>query len=260
MKKLCSYDKSKKGFTLVEMVIVIVIVSALVVVSVFGLTKWVKKSKINTDLAIAKNIEDSILSLSRDHEVQDYILRAHTYNNEDGDIANIPTNFLLVWKDDVDIEKDSNGNAVFRFLYNEETQTVSSRDYLFLGSNTVTDSSNGKSIAWNSFKASRNLVAEALDYKLPKSKSGNYYVLRFSLVSKIDKMTNPNKLCSNDNYGIYCDVRLVSNADKFLTSYYNSSSDYQIDNGSPYPTITHYYYAYKDFETDELFNEIVGDN
>lgn len=61
--------KKSKGFTLVELIVVVVILAIVVGVVIGGLSSYVKKSRINTDINNASAIKKVISTLSTDKEV-----------------------------------------------------------------------------------------------------------------------------------------------------------------------------------------------
>ena len=83
--------KSKKdsGFTLVELIVVIVVLAILIGVTIGGIYMYVGKARHNTDINNAKAIEDSTYAMMGNY------------------VANAPSaslNMYAVWKDEVSIE------------------------------------------------------------------------------------------------------------------------------------------------------------
>lgn len=58
-----------KGFTLVELIVVIVILAVLIGVTIGGIYQYVNKARINTDINNASTIESGLASIATDKEV-----------------------------------------------------------------------------------------------------------------------------------------------------------------------------------------------
>lgn len=61
--------KTNDGFTLIELIVVIVIMAVLVVVTIGGIYVWVNKARMATDLNNAETIETTCLTLNTDMEI-----------------------------------------------------------------------------------------------------------------------------------------------------------------------------------------------
>lgn len=61
--------KEDKGFTLVELIVVIVILAVLIGVTIVGIYQYVNKARVNTDINNARTINDALASFATDEEV-----------------------------------------------------------------------------------------------------------------------------------------------------------------------------------------------
>ena len=61
--------KENKGFSLVELIVVIVILAVLIGVTIGGIYQYVNKARINTDINNASTIESGLASIATDNEV-----------------------------------------------------------------------------------------------------------------------------------------------------------------------------------------------
>ena len=61
--------KNNKGFSLVELIVVIVILAILIGVTIGGIYQYVNKSRINTDINNAASIQSVLATLATDNEV-----------------------------------------------------------------------------------------------------------------------------------------------------------------------------------------------
>jgi prepilin-type N-terminal cleavage/methylation domain-containing protein len=75
------FKKSNKGFTLVELVVVIVILAILIGVSVAGYSKYIGQSKINTDVQNAEIIRSAVVNAQAETGVYE-VLKSMSSNAE----------------------------------------------------------------------------------------------------------------------------------------------------------------------------------
>lgn len=139
--------KNNSGFTLVELIVVIVILAILIGVSIGGLYSWVNKARINTDVNNAAAIQSAVQTLVVDEDICKW---AKTYNR-DAPItikwtSNISNNDLRNWK--ASMEKVDGRRAIIM---------------------TIPPSFNKK-------------VADILTDGLPASKVGGHFTLSLSVV------------------------------------------------------------------------------
>ena len=66
--------KSNKGFTLVELIVVIVILAILIGVSVSGYSKYIGQSKLNTDVQNAETIRAAVVNAQAETGVYEELL------------------------------------------------------------------------------------------------------------------------------------------------------------------------------------------
>ena len=66
--------KSNKGFTLVELIVVIVILAILIGVSVSGYSKYIGQSKLNTDVQNAETIRAAVVNAQAENGVYEELL------------------------------------------------------------------------------------------------------------------------------------------------------------------------------------------
>lgn len=129
---------SNDGFSLVELIVVIVILAVLIGVTIGGIYQYVNKARINTDINNASTIESGLASIATDKEVfnqldnGDVVLFGWDKNrnlgpatkkwieaskNKDQKQLDIEENDAIHVKCRVcSLELDANGNGVFRDL------------------------------------------------------------------------------------------------------------------------------------------------
>ena len=76
--------RKNKGFSLVELIIVIAIMAILVGVMAPQLIKYIEKSKVSSDTQLAGTVQTALVTALADPQVND----ASTYNNEFNNIVN----------------------------------------------------------------------------------------------------------------------------------------------------------------------------
>ena len=64
--------QKNKGFTLVELIVVLVILAILVAITISGIYLWVGRARYNTDVHNASTINDSVYALSEDPLVKEW--------------------------------------------------------------------------------------------------------------------------------------------------------------------------------------------
>ena len=95
LNKLYAVRDSKKGFTLVELIVVIVILAILVGVSVAGYSKYIGQSKINTDIQNAETVRAAIVNAQAEEGVCEELLTENAgqvtivINNDGTTISNV---------------------------------------------------------------------------------------------------------------------------------------------------------------------------
>lgn len=63
--------KNNKGFSLVELIVVIVILAILIGVTIGGIYKYVNKSRVNTDINNAASIQSTLATIATDKDIYD---------------------------------------------------------------------------------------------------------------------------------------------------------------------------------------------
>ena len=88
--------KTRKGFTLVELLVVIAIVAILATVAIIGYTSFTKKAEISADQQAVVQMNKALVDLPADADVDDVIaaLIANKYN---GDLTTYYSGYTLAW-------------------------------------------------------------------------------------------------------------------------------------------------------------------
>ena len=100
--KLSKY-KNDKGFTLIELIVVIVIIAILTGVTIIGVSSWVSRARLAADYKNADTMEKTLGIINTDSTLTNWILR-----------EKIHANLYLSWVDDVnwsDLTFDSANNC-----------------------------------------------------------------------------------------------------------------------------------------------------
>ena len=74
--------KNNKGFTLVELIVVIVILAILIGVSVSGYSKYIGQSKLNTDIQNAETIRAAVVNAQGEPGVYEELLKSGNGNKK----------------------------------------------------------------------------------------------------------------------------------------------------------------------------------
>lgn len=94
--RLKSFRKEDKGFSLVELIVVIVILAILIGVTIGGVYGYVHKSRVNTDINNAATIQSVASTLAADKVLYDWALKEAT------------NDFSIEWSDNTDVTAKSN--------------------------------------------------------------------------------------------------------------------------------------------------------
>ena len=125
LKKKNELTKNKKGFTLVELIIVIAIIAILAAIAIPKFGQITRNSNVSADIATAKNIHGVTAQLIADGEIipgttaDDDIASAVAARLDTGDGTNLPVartndeSFEIEVEDDGDIIISSNGANVY---------------------------------------------------------------------------------------------------------------------------------------------------
>lgn len=70
--------KNNKGFSLVELIVVIVILAILIGVTIGGIYQYVNKSRINTDINNAASIQSTLATIATDKDIYDNYKSSNT--------------------------------------------------------------------------------------------------------------------------------------------------------------------------------------
>lgn len=84
-------NKKNKGFTLIELIVVIVILAILVGVTIGGISVWVQRARLSTDYKNADSIERAVGRVSMNSELTNYIAK-----------ENIHANLFIQWRKEID--------------------------------------------------------------------------------------------------------------------------------------------------------------
>ena len=74
--------KNNKGFTLTEIIVVIVILAIIIGVSITGVYNYVKKGKLNTDITNAKTLKETLSGIEDDPQFYRGIVRSVNFGSE----------------------------------------------------------------------------------------------------------------------------------------------------------------------------------
>ena len=103
--------KENKGFSLVELIVVIVILAVLIGVTIGGIYQYVNKARVNTDINNARTINDALASFATDEEVYKKL--------EDGDSGGVLWNRDNVSAVGLNTSKTNSDKEKCLFFYNK---------------------------------------------------------------------------------------------------------------------------------------------
>ena len=148
--------KNNKGFSLVELIVVIVILAILIGVTIGGIYQYVNKSRVNTDINNASSITSALSVLSTNKDLVGDAFKDATYT--------------LTWKDKCNI------NSISGVITKSDTAKTAVTPEVTAGK-TIDTAAIGKE------------MGKILTYELPKSQSDNEFTLEISWDEKGNMQT-----------------------------------------------------------------------